>query len=420
MAWRFVARHRVRKHFVVAGCAFGAAIAAALLPARRLRRLDRGDGGPVRRLRPTGAILNDTNVIGRWRLRFRRFTPRLAGWTPRDRSLASVGAMLAICAAGFLSWWVAAPSGPRLPLIVAPMGASAVLLFAVPASPLAQPWSVIVGNMLSALIGIAVGRYVADPFLATGLAVGLAIGAMTLTRSLHPPGGAAALLTVLASHHPQSLPYQFALQPVGLNSCLMVACAWLFHRFSGHVYPHRPAVSIAAHATSDPAPDLRSGLQDEDIDAALAQLHETFDIDRDDLKRLVQEVQLHALARRRGSLSCADIMSRDVISTEQYATCADAREIMHERGLRILPVVNRVGILVGMAELVDLTEDEALVASVMKKAVTAWPDSPALELIARLSDGRAHGAAIIDPDRHVVGLITQTDLLAATMNLAAN
>ncbi len=340
---------------------------------------------------------------------------RLAGWTPRDRIVASVGATLAIGVAGFLSWLVT-PQSPFLPLIVAPIGASAVLLFAVPASPLAQPWAVVGGNVLSALVGIAVGRIVSEPFLACGVAVGLAIAAMTLARCLHPPGGAAALLTVLATHQPQSLPFQFALDPVGLNSCLMVACAWLFHRFSGHAYPHRAtAAPIDARATANSGSELRAGFEDEDLDAALRDMHESFDVDREDLKRLLQTVQLHALARRRGRLSCADIMSRNVVSIDQNATGATARETLRERGLRVLPVVNRVGVLVGMVDLRDLADDQALIAAVMKKAVAAGPNDPALELVARLSDGHSHAAAVVDNDWRVIGLITQTDLLAATM-----
>lgn len=71
--------------------------------------------------------------------------------------------------------------------LIAPMGASAVLLFAAPASPLAQPWSILVGNGVSALMGVLSASLVADPAQAAALAVMLAIAAMLLTRSLHPP-----------------------------------------------------------------------------------------------------------------------------------------------------------------------------------------------------------------------------------------
>ena len=77
------------------------------------------------------------------------------------------------------------------------MGASALLLFAIPSSPLAQPWSIVGGNTVSALIGLLVSRYVPEPAVAAGCAVAFAIAAMSLLRCLHPPGGAAALTAAL-------------------------------------------------------------------------------------------------------------------------------------------------------------------------------------------------------------------------------
>ena len=178
-----------------------------------------------------------------------------------------------------------------LPLIVAPMGASAVLIFAVPASPLAQPWPVVGGNTISALVGIAVFQHIADPMLAAGLSVGLAIFAMSLCRCLHPPGGAAALTAVIGSQGVHEAGYAFAFAPVALNSIALVSLAMFFHRMSGHSYPHVPVpVGPAAEA---------AGLHLEDIDNALAELPDSFDISREDLDVLLSKAEAHALARRR-------------------------------------------------------------------------------------------------------------------------
>src|SRR5690606_419609 len=103
-----------------------------------------------------------------------------------------------------------------LPLIVAPIGASAVLLFAVPASPLAQPWSIVGGNTISALVGVTVVTFVKEPVLAIGLAVSLAILAMSLTRSLHPPGGAAALTAVIGGLAVSRAGFWFPFVPVAI------------------------------------------------------------------------------------------------------------------------------------------------------------------------------------------------------------
>ncbi|MBW6523173.1 HPP family protein [Sphingomonas sp. RHCKR47] len=217
------------------------------------------------------------------------FKPMLAGAHLGDRMIAAGGALVGIALTAALCTALL-PHGPAL-LLVAPMGASAVLVFAVPASPLAQPWPVIGGNMLSALVGIAVARVVPQPAIAAGVAVGASIAVMSLTRSLHPPGGAASLLAVLGWSAVQAQGWAFAFVPVAANAVVLAATGVLFHRLSGHSYPHR-AVPAAGHTpatTGVPHP--------EDIDRALEDLGETFDVSRDDLDLLFRTVAAHAARR---------------------------------------------------------------------------------------------------------------------------
>jgi CBS domain-containing membrane protein len=224
-----------------------------------------------------------------WRL----FVPILAGGSLRDRLFACLGAAIGIALTGVVGWLtLGASAGPWL---VAPVGASAVLLFAVPASPLAQPWSIVGGNVVSALVGVAIAQIVPLPVIAAGLAVGLAILAMSLLRCLHPPGGAAALTAVIGGKAVAGLGFAFPFLPVGLNSVLLVLVGLAFHRFSGHSYPHRP-VPVAGHAPPEHLPVL--DILPEDIDLALADLGETFDISRSDLETLFQRVEAHAAHRR--------------------------------------------------------------------------------------------------------------------------
>lgn len=218
----------------------------------------------------------------------RLFRPILAGATLPDRLVASVGALLGIALTALVSALVLPVSA--LPFIVAPMGASAVLLFAVPASPLAQPWSVIGGNTVSALVGVGVAQALGATSLAAGVAVAVAILIMSLLRCLHPPGGAAALTAVVGGPAVLAAGWSFALVPVALNSALLLALGWAFHRFSGHAYPHRAAASPVAPGTPAFLP--------EDIDQALAEAGETFDIDRDDLEQLVRAIEAAADRRR--------------------------------------------------------------------------------------------------------------------------
>jgi CBS domain-containing membrane protein len=232
--------------------------------------------------------------------RFKPFVPILAGATLRDRLLACGGALIGIVVTGFLCG-LAAGNAPHLLLLVPPMGASAVLVFAVPSSPMAQPWPTIGGNTISALVGIAVGHTITEPALAAGVAVGIAIGAMSLLRCLHPPGGAAALVAVFAS---SSAGYLFPLVPVGLNAAVLVLCGLAYHRLSGHSYPH-----VAKPAAPQPAPPTMPvvpSFQREDVAAALDEMGEAFDISVEDLERLLGEIEKRAQARAQGDLSYID------------------------------------------------------------------------------------------------------------------
>lgn len=215
----------------------------------------------------------------------RLFKPILAGVRTGDRLLACLGASVGIAFSilifSFLPLHVS-----DFPLVVAPLGASAVLVFAVPSSPMAQPWSVIGGNIISTVVGVLIYRTIPDMGLAASFAVGAAILIMSLLRCLHPPGGASALTAVIGSDAIHTAGFEFALLPVGINSATLVLAGWLFHRLTSHSYPHRPT----------PAPD--AGLHLADIDAALEDMHESFDISREDLDALLSRAEMHAAKRK--------------------------------------------------------------------------------------------------------------------------
>lgn len=210
----------------------------------------------------------------------------LAGANWRERGVAALGAALGI---GVTGWAAALFGGHHMVLLLAaPIGASAVLVFAVPASPLAQPRPVIGGCVVSTLVGFGVAHLLGPGPVAAGLAVGLAILLMSLLRCLHPPGGACALLGVLGGSAVLDQGIGFALVPVGLDALLLVLTGYVFHRVSGHSYPHRPAP-----APADPH------ILPQDIDAALAEAHESFDVSREDLAALLEAAERHAIARRK-------------------------------------------------------------------------------------------------------------------------
>jgi CBS domain-containing membrane protein len=223
----------------------------------------------------------------------RIFRPILAGARLLPRILAVIGAALGIALTTILCLQLPMTVAD-LPAIVAPIGASAVLVFAVPSSPLAQPWSVIGGNVLSALVGVAAAQTIPNLAAAAGIAVGGAILVMSLFRCLHPPGGAAALTAVIGGHSIHAAGFGFALLPVGLNSIALVALAMLYHRLTGHNYPHRATPAVAAEQVLQAA-----GFHLEDVDKALEDMDESFDISREDLDLLLSRAELHAISRRK-------------------------------------------------------------------------------------------------------------------------
>ncbi|WP_164549683.1 HPP family protein [Altericroceibacterium xinjiangense] len=206
---------------------------------------------------------------------------------------SAVGAAFGIVATGAVAALFAGSSASVF-VLVAPIGASAVLLFAVPASPLAQPWAILGGNFVSALVGITVLQAIASPVLAAGLAVGAAIAAMSLLRCLHPPGGAVALTVVLGGSEVAQLGYLFALVPVFLNSALLAGAALVYNRLTGRSYPHR----AHEHLEGD-VPHARHALADEDFDAVLTGYGEALDITRKDLESLYLELVARKEEKRR-------------------------------------------------------------------------------------------------------------------------
>lgn len=353
--------------------------------------------------------------------RFPGFAPILTGATLRERLIGCLGALIGISLTGFICN-LAIGGDPQLPLIVAPMGASAVLLFAVPASPLAQPWPIVGGNTISALVGVAVAQIISDPLLAVGLAVSLAILAMSLTRSLHPPGGAAALTAVIGGATVARAGFWFPLVPVAINALILVGLGVVFHRLAGRRYPHRQAPSpVNVHETRDPPPGLRVGFTSADIDAAVEKFNETLDISRDDLDALLREVEQEALLRQHGALRCADVMSRDVITVTTQATPEEARRLLLQHNIRTLPVLGADGQLVGQVGLRELAAAPADTERLpVAAAITAKAADPVMTLLPRLTDGLSHIVIVTDEDGHVQGVVSQTDLLATVAQSLAH
>jgi len=120
--------------------------------------------------------------------------------------------------------------------LMASLGASALLVFALPGSPMAQPWAVICGNTVSAVIGISIFLMFPEPLVAMPIAASLSILGMFMLRCLHPPAAAVALIVVLG----QVAHYRYALFPVMVDSILLVIAGAIYSNLTGKTYPNRP------------------------------------------------------------------------------------------------------------------------------------------------------------------------------------
>ena len=347
----------------------------------------------------------------------RTFSQRLRGRNPirpADIGKSGLGAVLGIGVTGLLAHLIASGRLSALPLLIPPIGASAVLVFAVPASPLAQPRAVVGGNMVSAAIGVTCAlAFHPHPVAAAALAVGLAIIAMGLLGCLHPPGGAVALSAALVAGPVGAASYAYIFVPVGLCSGLLVLCAMAYARAMGRSYPHRVASASSVHATEDKPPLQRVGFTPADIDNALAHYGELLDVAREDLDALFREVELQAHRRIHARILCSDIMSRDVLSVDLRQSAQSALAYMRLHDLRAAPVVDVERRVVGMVRRAELqTGREGLVEAVLDPFVHKVRPGTAIEaLLPILSSGTAHEAMVVDEHRVLLGIISQTDLL---------
>ena len=347
----------------------------------------------------------------------------------RERWRSLAGAGVGILLTALVSRWLVSPE-PSSVWLVAPMGASAVLVFALSASPMAQPWAVIGGNTVSALVGITCSLLLGDSLWAAPLSVVLAMVVMFTLRCLHPPGGATALLAVLA--HTTS--YQFALMPVLLNSISLVLAGIGYNNLTGRRYPHAqrtnsaPSVKPARFSTAD-------------LDAALLHYNQVLDVSRDDLEELLHHAELASYHRNFGALLCADIMSREPVSVQFGTALDEAWALMRQQHIKALPVIDRSRRIVGILTMADFLRRAGLdelsgiggrwrafiqrsgsthsrkpevVGQIMtRKVQVASARRHVIELVPIFSGGGHHHIPIIDAENRLVGIITQTDLLRA-------
>lgn len=368
----------------------------------------------------------------------RRLIPDLTPIGPYERVRAASGALLGLLVTGLLSH-LALGEGASLPAMIAPMGASAVLLFAAPASPLAQPWSILGGNFVAAAIGVTAARFLPDPYLAAAIAAGVAIALMTWLKCLHPPSGAVALTAVLGGPGITDLGYGFVVWPVLANSALLLATALVFNNLTGRAYPHirQGAVGVPEHPRS-----RREDLAASDIEAALVDFGQLLDVDRTDLEAILRDAQLRAYTRRSGLTTCGEIMTRDVVAVAPHAPLTEALALLKRHHVKALPVTDERGEVLGIVTQTDLLDKtvwgpkgprlslrsrlaltltrvrapHGAVEDIMTTpAKTVRPETPVADVVPLMSRTGILHLPAVDADGRLVGIVSQADIVAALL-----
>lgn len=203
--------------------------------------------------------------------------------------ISTIGGFIGIAAIFLSAQWF---FDPQLAVLIVPsMGASAVLLFAAPNAPFSQPWNMVVGHALSAVIGVACWQWIPNLMVAASASVAVSIGAMYVTRSIHPPGGATALVAVIGSDSIHALGFTYEFQPVLVNVFALLIAAIVVNRFFS--WRRYPAYTKAKYEPAISAPDTYPPINHEDFVYALSQVDTFVDISEEDL------VKIYQLATRR-------------------------------------------------------------------------------------------------------------------------
>ena len=366
--------------------------------------------------------------------------PWSASVSTKEKIFSAGAAFAGILLTGLLSTSLGHGAAP---LLVASMGASSVLLFAAIHSPMARPWSFAGGHLVSAMVGVTCYKFIPGVFLSAAAAVALAIFAMQFLSCLHPPGGATALMMVVGGQELHGLGYGAVMSPVGINVfVLLVLALYINNLLPGRRYPVLPPT-----VGEKPSPPLaltfgRMALSKDDIEGALKEMNAYIDVTEEDLEQIYTRASLQHMRKQMGDVTCRDIMTRDVAKAEYGDEIEAVWETMRQRKLKGLPVIDRARYVIGVVTIVDFlkradahnahpkfidrlrgfiqrtpgltTDKPEVVGQIMSTpAITAMEDMHIVSLIPIFSEHHVHHVPIVDKERRLVGMVTQTDLSVA-------
>lgn len=336
----------------------------------------------------------------------------------REALRGALGVVLGLLFTDIILWLIGRQTGVpdagllAHPMLIAPFGASAVLIFATPASPLAQPWSVVAGNGLAAICAVIVLQAGLPGLVTLALAAFLAAAAMAFGRALHPPGGAVAVATVLAASADHRPGLFYIVVTVILGSSLLVGFGVLFHRAAARSYPfrHVPAAT--------PPPELRQIPRPKALAEALDRLRLGEILGVDDLAHLIETAEETEVSQSVG-LRAADIMTPDPVTVETDADWRELSALFVQYGFRSLPVVDGLGRFVGLISVQGILRPGAqgLVARhLLHEAASQPPEATLADLLPPLAQGHQPALPVVAEDGTLVGVITRSDIVAALVH----
>ena len=376
------------------------------------------------------------------------FQPISVNISATEKIVSGASAFLAVLAVGYIS--IAAVGdldGGAFPFLIASIGAVAVLVFATPHSPVAQPWPVIGGQIISALIGmsVALSNVMPDLVLASALALCLSIIAMYFLRCLNPPGGATALAIVLGGPQVQDLGYMFVVFPVAINSILLVLIGVAMSRF----IPNRnyPAIAREKASISDAAGEWALGapkFKDEDLRKALNNMDSYVTVSEYDLSRIYAMAMLNANKRRLGNVFCKDIMIKSPITFQFDDELEEAWDTLQKHNIKGAPVVDKFNHLIGVITTTDymrhatghdvgVTMQEKLrdfikrspghtsnkaevVGQIMSTDLNAASENAHIvDLIPVFTEKRFHHMPVVDDKNKVVGVVARSAVMRSML-----
>lgn len=222
---------------------------------------------------------------------FSTFKPSFDPVPLAEKIRAAVAAMAGILLLGLALRFLPHTGYP--PIMLAASAAAAVLLYAVPHSPMAQPWPLVGGNLLSGMVGWACSLLIPDPVMAAGFAVGIAVLLMHLSHCLHPPGGAMAMIMVLGANQFHQHGWEWAAGTVIANTIVTLLLALIINNvIPGRHYPMRHAVKSPLRQPAGSAQ-----LDQEDIEWALTRMDGVIDVSEQDLLNIYRLASGHAKER---------------------------------------------------------------------------------------------------------------------------